>query len=68
VAQTRTRLYALIHIANTGLASFPVAELTNIDIANVDTAAKAIAENADLTLGAKMRVSENVIAKKGIEP
>src|SRR6516165_6322343 len=68
VAQTRTRLYAFIHIANTGLASFPVAELTNIDIANVDAAAKAIAENADIALGAKVRMSENIIAKNGIEP
>ncbi|MBV8337820.1 MAG: amidohydrolase/deacetylase family metallohydrolase, partial [Alphaproteobacteria bacterium] len=68
VAQTRTRLYAFIHIANTGLASFPVAELTNIEIANVDAAAKAIAENADLALGAKVRMSENIIAKNGIEP
>ena len=68
MAQTRTRLYAFIHIANTGLASFPIAELTNIDIANVDVAARAIAENADLALGAKVRMSENVIAKNGIEP
>jgi dihydroorotase len=68
VAQTRTRLYAFIHIANTGLASFPIAELTNIDIANVDAAAKAIAENPDIAIGAKVRMSENVIAKNGIEP
>src|SRR6516225_7744222 len=68
VAQTRTRLYAFIHIANAGLASFPVAELTNIDVANVDAAAKAIAENADLALGAKVRMSENIIAHNGIEP
>src|SRR5262244_3018681 len=68
VAQTRTRLYAFIHIANTGLASIPVAELTNIDIANVDAAAKAIAENADIAIGTKVRMSENVIAKNGIEP
>jgi hypothetical protein len=40
-----------------GLASFPVAELTNIDIANVDTAAKAIAENADIAIGAKVRMA-----------
>jgi dihydroorotase len=51
-----------------GLASFPVAELTNIDIANVDTAAKAIAENADIAIGAKVRMSKNVIVKNGIEP
>jgi dihydroorotase len=68
VAQTRTRLYAFIHIANTGLASFPVAELTNINIADASSAAKAIAENADIVIGAKVRMSENVIAKNGIEP
>src|SRR5437763_973917 len=67
VAQTRTRLFAFIHIANTGLASFPVAELTNIDIADVGSAAKAIAETADIAIGAKVRMSENVIAKNGIE-
>src|SRR6266568_2944254 len=68
VAQTRTRLCAFIHIANTGLASFPVAELTNINMADVGSAAKAIAENADIVIGAKVRMSENVIAKNGIEP
>jgi dihydroorotase len=51
-----------------GLASFPVAELTNVDIANVDAAAKAIAENADIEIGAKVRMLENVIAKNAIEP
>ena len=68
VAQTRTRLYAFIHIANSGLASFPVAELTNINVADVGAAAKAIAENADIAIGAKVRMSENVIANNGIEP
>jgi hypothetical protein len=33
------------------------AELTNIDIANVDTAAKAIAENADIAIGVKVGCS-----------
>jgi dihydroorotase len=68
VAQTRTRLYAFVHIANTGLTPFPVAELYNIDFAQVDACAKAIAENADIVLGAKVRMSENVIAKHGTEP
>jgi dihydroorotase len=68
VAQTRTRLYAFIHIANTGLTPFPVAELYNIDFAQVDACAKAIGENADIALGAKVRMSENVIAKHGLEP
>lgn len=68
VGQTRTRLYAFVHIANIGLAGFPIAELYNIDFAQTDTAAKAIAENSDIVLGAKVRMSENVIAKHGVEP
>jgi dihydroorotase len=63
VAQTRTRLYAFVHIANMGLAPFPVAELYNIDFARTDDAAKAVAE-----IGVKVRMSENVIAKHGLEP
>src|SRR5829696_7159382 len=68
VAQTRTRLYAFVHVANIGLAGFPVAELYNIDFAQVDAAARAVAENADLVLGVKVRMSENVVAKHGTEP
>lgn len=68
VPQTRTRLYAFVHIANIGLTGFPVPELYNIDFAQVDAAAKAVAENADIVLGVKVRMSENVIAKHGTEP
>src|SRR4029079_17963226 len=68
VSQTRTWLYAFIHIANTGLTPFPVAELYNIDFAQVDACARAIGENADIALGGRVRMSENVIAKHGIEP
>jgi dihydroorotase len=67
-AQTRTRVYAFVHIANIGLAGFPIAELYNIGFAQTDVAARAIAENADMVLGAKVRMSENVIAKNGLEP
>jgi dihydroorotase len=68
VAQTRTRMYAFVHIANMGLAAFPVPELYNIDFAQVDVAARAVAENADIVIGVKVRMSENVIAKNGLEP
>lgn len=67
-AQSRTRLYAFVHIANTGLTPFPVAELANIDFAQVDVCARTVAENADIALGVKVRMSENVIAKHGAEP
>ena len=43
-AQTRTRLYAFVHIANMGLTPFPVAELYNIDYAQVDACARTVAE------------------------
>src|SRR5438128_11169505 len=46
VAQTRTRVYAFVHIANIGLAGFPLAELYNIDFAPTDVATRAIAENS----------------------
>src|SRR5262245_30880090 len=49
-------------------ASRRVAELYNIDFAQVDTAARAVGENADMVLGIKVRMSENVIAKNGLEP
>lgn len=67
-AQTRARVYAFIHIANIGLNGFPVPELYNLDYARVDVAAKALAENADIAIGVKVRMSENVIAKHGLEP
>jgi dihydroorotase len=68
VAQSRTRLYAFVHIANIGLTPFPVAELPTIDFADVDSAAKTVAQNADMVVGIKVRMSENVIGKLGIEP
>jgi dihydroorotase len=68
VAQTRTRLYAFVHIANIGLAPFPVTELPTIDYADVDAAAKTVAANADMVIGIKVRMSENIINKLGLEP
>ncbi|SIR47226.1 amidohydrolase family protein [Pseudacidovorax sp. RU35E] len=64
----RTRQYAFVHIALAGLAGFPVPELYNIDYAQVDATARAVAENADIVLGVKVRMSENVIARHGAEP
>ena len=68
VPASRTRQFAFVHIAVAGLAGFPVPELYNIDYAQVDVAARAVAENADMVLGVKVRMSENVIARHGLEP
>ena len=64
----RTRQFAFVHIGLAGLAGFPVGELYNIDYADVAAAARAVAENADMVLGVKVRMSENVIARHGTEP
>jgi dihydroorotase len=68
VAQSRTRIYAFVHIANNGLSAFPIAELYNIDNAQVEACAMALAENPDFLIGVKVRMSENVIYKHGLEP
>ena len=61
-------IYAFVHIANNGLSAFPVAELYNIDNAQMEACAMALAENPDFLLGVKVRMSENVIYKHGLEP
>ena len=65
---TRTRLYAFVHIANIGLAGFPEPELYHLGFAQAESAGKTVAENADIVLGVKVRMSENVINQAGIEP
>ncbi len=70
IGQTRTRIFAFIHIASIGLAGDPikVGELFNIDYADVDGCAKAVAENRDIVLGVKVRMSLNVVGNNGVEP
>jgi dihydroorotase len=65
---TRTRLYAFVHIANIGLAGFPEPELYHLGFAQAESAGKTVAENADIVLGIKVRMSENVINQAGLEP
>src|SRR5438045_1198834 len=68
VAQSRSRIFGFVHIANNGLSAFPVAELYNIDNAQVEACSMALAENPDFLIGVKVRMSENVIFMHGIEP
>jgi dihydroorotase len=67
-ASSRTRVFAFVHIANIGLSAFPIGELFNIDFAIPEAAAKVVADNADMVIGVKVRMSQNVIARHGIEP
>src|SRR5262245_57419566 len=68
VGQTRTRLYAFVHIANIGLSGFPEPELYHLGFAHPEECGRTIAENADIAIGAKVRMSENVINQAGSEP
>ena len=70
LGQSRTRLFAFIHISSIGLAGDPlkIGELLNIDYADVDSCARAVAENRDVCLGVKVRLSKNVVGSNGIEP
>ena len=45
VPASRTRQFAFMHIAVSGLSGFPVPELFNIDYAQVDSAARAVADS-----------------------
>jgi len=67
-AQTRTRLYAFVHIANIGLAGFPEPELFHLGFAHPEVCGKTVAENADIAIGVKVRMSEDVINQAGSEP
>ncbi len=65
---TRSRMFAFIHISRIGLAGFPVGEELNIDYLDIDAAAKCLAENSDVALGIKVRISRNVVGDNGLEP
>ncbi len=67
-AQSRSRLFAFLHISSIGLAGFPVGEMLNIDYADVDLAAKTLAENPEILLGVKVRESRNVVGANLLEP
>lgn len=68
MAQARSRIFAFLHISNIGLAGFPVGETLNLDYADVDLAARAVAENRDVVLGLKVRVSKSVVGSNGLAP
>lgn len=67
-AQSRTRLYAFVHISSIGLAGYPVPEMLNIDYADVERCANAVAANREFCLGVKVRQSERLVGANGLQP
>ncbi len=69
IGQSRTRLYAFVHISSIGLAGgLAPGEMLNIDYANAEACAKTLAENPDTVLGVKVRITDNVVGANGVEP
>jgi dihydroorotase len=68
MAQSRSRIFGFLHISSIGLTGFPVGEMLNINYADVDGAAKVLAENSDVLLGIKVRESLDVVGDNGLEP
>src|SRR5215475_4859548 len=69
IPQARTRIFAFVHIASIGLAGgLAPGEMLNIDYANVDGCAGVIAENPDLALGVKVRITDTFFVQNGLEP
>jgi len=68
MAAAHSRVFAFIHISRIGLAGFPVGEELNIDYVDTDAAAKCLAENSDVAIGIKVRISRNVVGSNGLEP
>jgi dihydroorotase len=68
IGQARTRIFAFLHIATIALAGFPVGEMLNLAYADVELAAKTVAENSDVLVGLKVRESTNVVGENGLEP
>src|SRR5258706_2958918 len=59
---------ALPIFSSIGFSGFPVGEMLNIDYADVDQAAKTLAENPELALGIKVRETIEVVGTNGLEP
>ena len=69
IGQARTRLYAFVHISSIGLSgAVSAGEMLNIAYANVQACARTLAENPDVVLGVKVRITDNVVGSNGVEP
>jgi dihydroorotase len=69
LAGSRTRLFSFVHISSIGLAGgLAPGEMLNIEYANVDGCAKVVAENPDVVLGVKVRITDSVVGQNGLEP
>ena len=67
-SQRRCRIYAFLHISRMGLSGYPAAEMLDLANADVEAAARAVAENHDIALGVAVRQSASIVGANGFEP
>ncbi|MBK8021237.1 MAG: amidohydrolase/deacetylase family metallohydrolase [Chloroflexi bacterium] len=68
IPTVRTRLYAFCNICRTGLSSYPVGELRDLDLLDVEAAAATVLRYRDLCLGVKVRMTSFIVGSNGLEP
>ncbi|HET7771955.1 MAG TPA: amidohydrolase/deacetylase family metallohydrolase [Chloroflexota bacterium] len=66
--QTRTRLYAFVHISNFGLAGHPHGESRDLLYLDPELAARAVLAHQGFVLGVKVRQTAGLVGENGIEP
>jgi len=68
IEQSITRVLCLVHISTLGLIYSGIGEMLNIDYANTEAAAQAVAENRDVAIGVKVRQGQSIVGENGFEP
>jgi dihydroorotase len=68
VDRAMSRVFAFVNISRIGLGGLPVGELLNLDYADVDAAARTIAEHPDVAIGVKVRQGQLMVGNNGLEP
>ena len=69
VQASRTRVLALLHVSNVGLAPWPAGEARDLEMLDVDAGIRAAEENRDIVVGVKVRMTAGqVIGDNDLEP
>lgn len=66
--QTRTRLYAFVHISSFGLAGHPHGESRDLLYLDPELAARAVLSHPGFVLGVKVRQTAGLVGQNGLEP
>ncbi|HXI17886.1 MAG TPA: amidohydrolase/deacetylase family metallohydrolase [Chloroflexota bacterium] len=66
--QTRTRMYAFVHISSMGLAGHPHGESRDLLYVDPELAARSVLTHQGFVLGVKVRQTAGLVGENGIEP